>query len=166
MERPKHKTIVCETKISKLHASSCILQHLCIAYYIYKTFFYFQVTLLDPLCIIRPFWAFMWQPCWHWCASLPTPTVNIKNTWRGWSMHAFWGGREHRNNKSEPCLIKRPSDAIWWHRTGSTLALRQQAITSISVDLSSVRCHRIHLRVWSLKSDIAKSLLIHFSHWY
>ena len=46
-----------------------------------------------------------------------------------------------------------PSDAIWWHRSGSTLAqvmaCWHQAITWTNVDLSSVRSSDIHLRAIS-----------------
>ena len=38
-----------------------------------------------------------------------------------------------------------PSDAIWRHRSGSTLAWRHQAITWTNVGLSSVRSSYIHL---------------------
>ena len=46
-----------------------------------------------------------------------------------------------------------PSDALWRHRSGSTLAhigaVRQQAITWTNVDLSSVRPSDIHQRAFS-----------------
>ena len=46
-----------------------------------------------------------------------------------------------------------PSDAIWWHRSRSTLvqvmAYRHQAITWTNVDLSSVKSCHIYLRVIS-----------------
>ena len=46
-----------------------------------------------------------------------------------------------------------PSDAIWWHRSGSTLVQlidwRHKAITSTNVDVSSVRSSDIHLRIIS-----------------
>ena len=59
-----------------------------------------------------------------------------------------------------------PSDAIWWQRFGSTLALimawRHQAITWTTIDLSSVRSWGIHSRALScedLKIPISKTRL-------
>ena len=56
-----------------------------------------------------------------------------KGQWRGkcsiwWRYHALW-----------------PSDAIWWHRSGSTLAWRPQAITWTNLDLSLFKPSGIHL---------------------
>ena len=66
------------------------------------------------------------------------------------------------------CATLRSSDAIWRHRSGSTLAQwlvawRHQAITWTNVDLSSVRSCSIHLR-----AIIKHNVFVILSHtiWY